>query len=200
MQLIHLFAKDYIASRWSGGTTTQIAIAPKDAVYANRDFLWRISSASVDLDESIFTPLPDYQRWIAPINGNMRLSHDNGAYVELTPYSVYQFDGALPTHSQGRCTDFNLMLRKGKTYGQMRSVALTAGSVQNIAVQSSSEKPFSQADLLIYCCKGAADVISDESSIRLIPSESALAANANGVLKVSAAKDCILMLAEILSL
>ena len=38
---------DYIVSVWSGGTTTQIAIAPEGARYAERDFLWRVSSATV---------------------------------------------------------------------------------------------------------------------------------------------------------
>ena len=31
---------------------------PQGALYADRDFLWRLSSATVDLDESDFTPSP----------------------------------------------------------------------------------------------------------------------------------------------
>ena len=46
---------DYITTRWSGGTTTQLAIAPEGAVYADRDFLWRLSSAGVDDDYSKFS-------------------------------------------------------------------------------------------------------------------------------------------------
>ena len=45
MALIHVTPDQYIVSQWSGGTTTQVAIAPEGAVYADRDFLWRISSA-----------------------------------------------------------------------------------------------------------------------------------------------------------
>ena len=36
--------EQYVTTRWSGGTTTQLAIAPEGAVYADRDFLWRTRS------------------------------------------------------------------------------------------------------------------------------------------------------------
>ena len=45
--MIHLRREDYVTSRWSGGSTTQIAIAPEGALYADRSFLWRLSSATV---------------------------------------------------------------------------------------------------------------------------------------------------------
>ena len=57
MTLTHLPPADYVTTQWSGGATTQLAIAPKGAVYADRDFLWRLSSATVELDESDFPPM-----------------------------------------------------------------------------------------------------------------------------------------------
>lgn len=33
-------------STWNGGTTTEIAIYPKNAAYSHRDFVWRISSSA----------------------------------------------------------------------------------------------------------------------------------------------------------
>jgi hypothetical protein len=71
MKLIHLKPDNYIVSTWSGGTTTQIGIAPQGAVYADRNFMWRISSATVDLEVSDFTPLPDYDRLIATLEGEI---------------------------------------------------------------------------------------------------------------------------------
>ncbi|MBR1673274.1 MAG: HutD family protein [Fretibacterium sp.] len=115
----HLTAKDFQVSAWSGGKTVQIAIAPEGAAYADRDFLWRVSSATVELEESDFTALPDYERWIMPLSGEMRLSHDGGAPVSLAIYEAHRFDGADKTHSWGRCTDFNLMLRKGRCQGRI---------------------------------------------------------------------------------
>ena len=63
----------YVTTSWSGGTTTQLAIAPEGAVYGDRDFLWRISSATVELDHSDFTPLPDYHRFLAVLEGEIKL-------------------------------------------------------------------------------------------------------------------------------
>ena len=100
--ITHLTQADYQISQWSGGTTTQIAIAPQGALYADRDFLWRLSSATVDLDESDFTPLPDYHRLIAPLRGEMELTHDGGPLISLAPYQVHAFDGGADTHSRGR--------------------------------------------------------------------------------------------------
>ncbi|HZL83497.1 MAG TPA: HutD family protein, partial [Candidatus Deferrimicrobium sp.] len=45
-------------STWNGGTTTEIAIYPKNTIYSRRDFVWRISSANVESEESEFTSLP----------------------------------------------------------------------------------------------------------------------------------------------
>ena len=104
---------DYVTSVWSGGATTQLAIAPEGASYADRAFLWRISSATVELEESDFTALPDYHRLIATLRGDMVLTHKVGAPVTLHPYPVHGFEGAEATHSRGRCPDFNLRLRRG---------------------------------------------------------------------------------------
>lgn len=118
---------EYIVSKWSGGTTTQLAINPSDAIYAERDFIWRLSSAGVDLDESTFTSLPDYNRIIATLHGDMTLVHDAGPEISLKPYQVHSFDGASDTKSFGRCTDFNLMLRKGVVKGSVRHIHAEKG-------------------------------------------------------------------------
>ena len=125
-----LSTTDYLTSNWSGGTTTQLLIEPPRAEYAARDFLWRISSASVSLPESDFTALPDYDRFIAVIDGGMTLSHDGGAPLELTPGVVHRFSGASATHSVGRCTDFNLMLRRGLAEGTMQAVRAGTRSIE----------------------------------------------------------------------
>lgn len=117
-------APDYVTTTWSGGTTTQLLIAPADAVYADREFLWRISSATVELEESDFTPLPAYRRLIATLRGNIVLTHNDSAPVSLLPYEIHAFDGADRTHSVGKCTDFNLMLRKGNADGRMDAVCV----------------------------------------------------------------------------
>ena len=108
---------DYVTTSWSGGTTTQLAISPEGAVYANRDFLWRLSSATVELEHSDFTPLPGYHRFLAVLEGKIRLKIDANEPFELAPGRVAEFDGGVPVESWGQCVDFNLMVRKGKGLG-----------------------------------------------------------------------------------
>ena len=105
--------QDYVTTKWSGGTTTQLAIAPEGAVYADRDFLWRFSSAGVELEHSDFTPLPDYNRLISVLRGDLDMKIGEGARFALDRMEVKSFDGGVPVESWGKCTDFNLMLRKG---------------------------------------------------------------------------------------
>ncbi len=116
--------KDMPVSEWSGGTTTEIFIYPPDAAYKDRDFLFRISTASVELESSDFTDLPDYDRIIASIDGTMELTHGgSGASFTVRPLeSVHYFDGGVPTHCEGKATDLNLMLRKGMVSGSLRFV------------------------------------------------------------------------------
>lgn len=149
MRLTHLIPQDYALSHWSGGKTVQVAIAPEGAVYAHRDFLWRISSATADLDESDYTPLPGYQRWLAVFDRPIRLQHDGGETVTLNPYEIYCFDGGAATHSWGRCADFNLMLRKGRAEGSIQAVLLSGG--QTLKTQGADT-------MLLYCAEGSGTV------------------------------------------
>ena len=63
-------------SRWSGGTTTQLAIWPEGAVYAERNFVWRVSSARVETQESEFTSLPGVARCLMVLDGTLHLEHE----------------------------------------------------------------------------------------------------------------------------
>lgn len=63
--------KDAVSTTWSGGTTTEFYLFPRDGSYKERRFDLRISSATVDLEASDFTLLPDYQRIITPLEGGL---------------------------------------------------------------------------------------------------------------------------------
>lgn len=112
MEILHLKPQDYKTSRWSGGTTTELFIWPKDADYASRAFRLRISSATVDLPESDFTPLAGVQRYILPLQGGFTLTHPGSEPVVMKPWDTpYRFSGEIATHCVGTATDFNLMLK-----------------------------------------------------------------------------------------
>lgn len=173
-EIIHIRPEQYVVSQWSGGTTTQLAIAPEGAAYADRDFLWRLSSAAVELDQSDFTPLPDYTRLISVLRGGMRLSHGGGEVLELAPYTVHAFDGGEDTHSWGRCTDFNLMLRKGRCQGSLQSLCSEAAGQADITIPVLSPGDYASATLAVYCGGGALEVSLTGQSVRLAAGETAL--------------------------
>ena len=157
---------DYTVSTWSGGTTTQIAIAPEGARYADRDFLWRVSSATVELEESDFTPLPDYLRQIATLEGEITLRPKGGAPLRLRPYEVHAFDGADDTHSVGRCRDFNLMLRRDAAEGEMQALLLDGRCV--VAPDPGTET------LLLFCAEGCCAVTGPDGRETLQAGETLL--------------------------
>lgn len=112
MRILHLTRTDYKTSVWSGGTTTELFIWPADADYAARKFSFRVSSATVELAESDFTPLAGVERWITPLTGGFTLTHPGKAPVVMAPLDTpYSFSGEADTHCVGCATDFNLMLK-----------------------------------------------------------------------------------------
>jgi len=102
----------YKTSKWSGGTTTEIFIYPEGASYAERRFGAMISSASVDDEVSVFTPLPGVKRFISPLTGSFELTHEPGGKHIVLPGRVHAFDGGISTGCVGKVTDFNLMLKR----------------------------------------------------------------------------------------
>lgn len=134
MRIQQLGEADFKTSSWSGGTTTQIFIYPPQAEYAKRDFLLRISSATVDLEKSNFTVLPNIQRFISPLTGDLKISHNETYFTKLKPYEIYAFDGGAKTISEGKVRDFNVMVQEG-----------IDASVKNFFLNASSALKFSIA-------------------------------------------------------
>lgn len=137
-QVLH----DFSPSRWSGGATVQLCIWPPQSDYAGRSFLWRLSTASVECESSVFTHLPDYNRIIALLGGELTLDIA-GKREKLEPCAPFAFDGAAPVTGYGRAVDFNLMLRKGLCEGEMRP--LKAG-----AARFAAREGFTAATHLVY--------------------------------------------------
>ncbi len=181
---------EYALSFWSGGTTAQIAIYPEDASYADRDFLWRVSSASVDRDESVFTPLPDYDRKIAAVAGELVLSIEGEEPVALKPFEVFSFDGGAKVSSRGRCADFNLMTRKDRVKGEL------------ISARAQKKEKLFGVDLLagetavVYLAKGRAEVFCGFESEAVRAGESCLyVAGWECSLRLRLAADSVAMIA-----
>ena len=106
---------DFKTTKWAGGETTQLAIYPEDANLADRDFLWRISSATFTGTESTFSDFSGYQRYLLPIEGELSVSHKGLYSRELKKYEVEYFDGGWETSSKNSldCRDYNFIVKSG---------------------------------------------------------------------------------------
>ncbi|WP_051131468.1 HutD/Ves family protein [Oscillibacter ruminantium] len=187
-----IVSADYDTTRWSGGTTTQIAISPAGACYPDRDFLWRVSSATVELDASDFTPLPDYERFLSTLQGSILVSHDGGTPLTLTPGNIHRFDGGAATRSEGICTDFNLMLRKGKCSGEMRCLHLGEHGAAKLSRTVALERE--RYSFLVYCVEGDGELSLDGETVRFSKGEAVLAQKGEPLLRSGGAS--VFMLCE----
>ncbi len=102
---------EFVPAKWNGGSTTELFIHPPGSDNAARNFALRISSAVVEMEESVFSDFSGYTRHIAPLTGVMRLDHEGRYSVTLNPCETDSFDGGWGTRSHGRCVDFNLIHR-----------------------------------------------------------------------------------------
>lgn len=100
-------------SNWSGGVTKELYIYPEDGNYQKRDFKFRISIATTELETSIFTKLENTNRVISVLDGTMELNHIGHHTTILEKYQIDRFYGEWETHSKGKVTDFNLMIKNG---------------------------------------------------------------------------------------
>jgi len=100
-----------ITTNWSGGTTTELFIYPEGANYATRDFLFRVSTATVQTETSTFTDLTGFNRILMLLNGNLTVTHNQTNTHHLTPFTPHFFDGGWQTRAQGLVTDFNVIFK-----------------------------------------------------------------------------------------
>lgn len=96
-------------SNWSGGTTTELVIFPKGSSYKERNFDCRISIATVEKYNSIYTPLSGFERTVLVLSGNLILDWDNGRREHLVRGKSIQFAGSQETVCIGLATNFNIM-------------------------------------------------------------------------------------------
>ncbi|HOW23132.1 MAG TPA: HutD family protein [Sedimentibacter sp.] len=107
--------EDFMVTKWTGGETAQIFIYPEDAIFSEKNFLWRISSATFTSTESRFSDFTGYQRYILPLKGKLSLYHEGLYNRELDKYEVEYFDGSWTTFSKNSldCRDYNFIVRNG---------------------------------------------------------------------------------------
>lgn len=141
-------------TRWTGGTTTELAIYPKNAAYSERNFMWRLSSARVEIENSTFTSLSGIWRLIMVVEGEMALEHENQHSTYLKPFEQDSFSGEWVTKSIGKVKDFNLMLARG-CKGKLESIKVENEELFEINEEGSNcRDEFISLTEAFYCVKG----------------------------------------------
>lgn len=143
---------EQITAAWSGGTTTQLAIYPEHAEYNKRNFLWRISTASIQDEQSLFTCLPDFWRKLMVIEGEVILAYEGSHQVRLKPYEQESFSGGWVTRSMGKVTDFNLISAAG-CRGELEALYIKEGTSHKIKCPT-DDVEFSLVTEAFYCTEG----------------------------------------------
>ncbi len=116
--------ENYKTNEWAGGRTTELSIYPENSKYQDRDFIWRLSSATVEAESSVFTQLPDYNRILMVLDGKLELNHNDVEIINLNAFDQNVFDGAAYTKCLGKAVDFNLMMRKDKCNGKLKAISI----------------------------------------------------------------------------
>jgi len=146
-------------TNWSGGTTTQIAIYPRNAEYNKHNFTWRLSVAQVDGEESTFTSLPGISRVLMVVDGAITLTHQGHHSVTLQPFEQDRFDGDWTTKSVGKVRDFNLMMSQNCS-GKL--TAISCREKESIEVSDLISRDCEPCTSAFYCVDGSIQVLVDE--------------------------------------
>jgi uncharacterized protein len=145
------------SSRWIGGTTTELFIFPKSASYKQMDFDFRMSTATIEVDNSIFSSLKGVQRTLMVLAGTLELIHKNQHAIILKPFQQDTFMGDWETISRGQAVDFNLMVRDPELSGNVQGISIE----QNGSITLDAEKHG-----FIYFCEGDA-VLNEKTKLSI---------------------------------
>jgi environmental stress-induced protein Ves len=146
-------------TKWAGGTTTELFIFPENSTYSDRNFLFRLSSATVEAEKSDFTRLPGFSRLLMILDGKIEIHHKGKYSKVLKKFDIDEFQGSWETSSQGQAIDFNLMMAEGIQGSLKASWFILQGSVNlDFAIKNTYTG--------VYVFKGTAEMlIADESFI-----------------------------------
>lgn len=169
---------DLVPTLWKGGKTTQLAIFPENSSYANRDFTFRISTATVETETSTFTPLAGVKRSLMVLKGSMRLEHKGHYAKEMNPFDVDNFLGDWETVSYGKVTDFNLMTQ-GNTNGYLGHKRLQTHEI----FEENNQQIFSA--IAYYVAEGSITLECQEKNYQLHKEELILLQSSDKMPKIS---------------
>lgn len=160
MQYSIITPNNFNTIKWSGGTSTELLIYPPNSDYKQGNFDFRLSTATVEVEKSNFTSLPDISRKLMILEGEIEITHENQYRKKLAKFDIDSFEGDWKTSSIGKCVDFNLMTR-GNTNGELTAISIAAKEKVQCQIEDTIEH------LVLYILTGAVLVHTNEEIHRL---------------------------------
>jgi len=179
-----------ITKTWAGGTTTQLAIFPKEAEYTKFNFDFRISYATVEIPESTFTFMPGVTRHLTILKGDLNINHIDRYEKQLSKFDTDVFNGEWPTTAKGQVTDFNLMTR-GNTQGEVEPLVLAAYAKHGIGL----DNKFTHVG--IYLFAGMLNIKNENEIINLEEGNFLLLKDEINDLELIAIENCEIIISKI---
>jgi environmental stress-induced protein Ves len=152
---IRLFLKkDCTAAIWSGGLTCEYMIYPETARYSERDFVFRISSATIEKVPSEFTKFKGYHRYLVMLDNRLDIEV-NKEKKKYKKYEIMEFNSDDEVTSYTKGIDFNWMVSEKTGHHKLqitqRNQNCNAQMILLFSLQTTvikiNEKPY---DLQLY--------------------------------------------------
>ena len=136
MKVQHIQKEQTKAMKWASGTTTELFVYPETGNFLTRDFVFRISTATVEAEETTFSDFSGLTRILMPLEGSLTLIHEGRYVKKLNPFEQDTFDGAWKTKSIGKVRDFNVMFKPIVSAG-LEIVHLNSDEIKTVSFESS---------------------------------------------------------------
>ncbi|MTH14431.1 HutD family protein [Flavobacterium sp. LC2016-01] len=146
---IHLLPKKSSkASAWSGGLTYEYMIYPKTANYADKDFLFRISSATIEQTPSVFTKFKGYHRYLAMLDNRLdiEINKEKRTYEK---YEITEFNSDDEVTSYTKGIDFNWMVSEKINHHKL--------------IITNNEQHYNAPIIILFCLQTTVIKINDKS-------------------------------------
>lgn len=105
--------KNLIPALWNGGETYEYFISPGNAVYGERNFDFRISSATIEKAPSEFTRFQGYDRYLVMLDSELVILR-NSAPEKYKNHEIFCFNSDDHIISSSTGNDFNLMIKSSE--------------------------------------------------------------------------------------
>lgn len=103
---------EYKQSSLGKNEAVELLIYPKDSLYEQYNFQYRISVSKIDGDSELLMT-PNYNRLTMIIDGETTFVHENSHTVHLKQFDQDYFSGNVNTYCKDKSTNFNIMYKDG---------------------------------------------------------------------------------------